>query len=51
MIHPVVTKRTCDVLLPELGAYYAFTPELGILGGVYRGFSPPPPDSGDTPPS
>jgi Fe(3+) dicitrate transport protein len=34
-------------VLPGVGAYYGFTDELGILGGVYRGFSPPPPGSED----
>ena len=33
-------------LMPGVGAYYALTRELGVLGGVYRGFSPPPPGSG-----
>lgn len=32
--------------MPGIGAYYGVTPELGVLGGVYRGFSPPPPGSG-----
>lgn len=32
--------------MPGVGAYYGLTPELGVLGGVYRGFSPPPPGSG-----
>lgn len=31
--------------LPGVGAYYALTKELGVLGGAYRGFSPPPPGS------
>jgi len=33
-------------LMPGAGAYYALTKQLGLLGGVYRGFSPPPPGSG-----
>jgi Fe(3+) dicitrate transport protein len=28
------------VVLPGVGATYAFTDELAVLGGVYRGFSP-----------
>lgn len=34
-------------LMPGIGAYYALTEGLGILGGVYRGFSPPPPGEDD----
>lgn len=33
-------------VMPGVGAYFALTKELGVLGGVYRGFSPPPPGSG-----
>lgn len=33
-------------LMPGVGAYYALTKQLGLLGGAYRGFSPPPPGSG-----
>lgn len=33
-------------VMPGVGAYYALTRHLGLLGGVYRGFSPPPPGSG-----
>lgn len=36
---------TAQVFLPGLGAYYGLTKQLGVLGGVYRGFSPPPPGS------
>ncbi|MBX3233806.1 MAG: TonB-dependent receptor [Labilithrix sp.] len=35
------------VVLPGVGAYYEITRELGVLGGVHRGFSPPPPGSGN----
>ncbi len=34
---------TAQVVLPGLGAYYGVTKELGVLAGVHRGFSPPPP--------
>ena len=34
------------VLLPGIGAYYGLNEQLGVLAGVYRGFSPPPPGSG-----
>lgn len=30
-------------VLPGIGAFYGLTDELGVLGGVHRGFSPPPP--------
>src|SRR5690606_26705734 len=32
------------VVLPGIGAYYGFTDSFGVLGGVYRGMSPPAPD-------
>jgi Fe(3+) dicitrate transport protein len=31
------------VVLPGIGAYYGIVDGLGVLAGVYRGFSPPPP--------
>lgn len=31
------------VVLPGVGAHYAVLPELGVLAGVHRGFSPPAP--------
>ena len=39
------TRATRDAyaLVPGIGAYYAITKQLGVLAGVYRGFSPPPP--------
>jgi Fe(3+) dicitrate transport protein len=40
------SAHTISELLPGLGVYYALTPQLGVLGGVYRGFSPPAPDAG-----
>lgn len=30
-------------VMPGIGAYYGITDSLGVLAGVYRGFSPPPP--------
>jgi Fe(3+) dicitrate transport protein len=33
------------VLIPGAGAYFAVTEVVGVLGGVYRGFSPPAPDA------
>lgn len=40
-------KRTVSAMLGGLGAHYALTSAFGVLAGVYRGFSPPPPGSGD----
>ncbi|WP_437500726.1 TonB-dependent receptor family protein [Sorangium sp. So ce1099] len=37
--------RRAQALLPGVGAYYALTEALGVLAGVYRGFSPPAPGS------
>jgi Fe(3+) dicitrate transport protein len=34
---------TEQVVLPGVGAYWAILDELGVLAGVYRGFSPPQP--------
>lgn len=43
------TGETHDALVPAVmpgvGAYYAILPDFGVLAGVYRGFSPPPPGS------
>jgi len=40
--------RSFDVaVLPGLGLYYALTDHLGLLAGVYRGFSPVPPESSE----
>lgn len=33
-----------QVVVPGANAYYAITRELGVLGGVHRGFSPVPPE-------
>lgn len=32
-----------QVALPGVGAFYGLTKDFGVLAGVYRGFSPPPP--------
>jgi len=44
-----ITKENEDALvaalMPGIGAYYELLSNLGILAGVYRGFSPPPPGS------
>ena len=34
-----------QVVLPGIGAFYALTDDFGVLGGVYRGMSPPAPGS------
>lgn len=31
--------------MPGVGAFYEVLPDFGVLAGVYRGFSPPPPAS------
>jgi len=40
-------QGSAHVVLPGLGVYQALTEELGLLAGVYRGFSPPPPGNSD----
>lgn len=32
-----------QAVMPGVGTHYALTKELGLLAGVHRGFSPPPP--------
>ncbi len=34
-------------VMPGIGSYFALSDSLGALGGVYRGFSPPAPGSGE----
>jgi Fe(3+) dicitrate transport protein len=38
-----------SVFLPGVGAYYGVRKDLGIIGGVYRGFSPAPPGQSKEP--
>jgi Fe(3+) dicitrate transport protein len=42
---PTTTHSTAHALLPGLGVYQELLPYFGVLGGVYRGFSPPAPGS------
>lgn len=42
------TGRLSQIVLPGIGAYYAIRDDLGILGGVYRGFSPLVPEATPT---
>jgi Fe(3+) dicitrate transport protein len=37
--------------MPGISAYYGLRPDLGVLAGVYRGFSPSAPGSGEAPES
>jgi Fe(3+) dicitrate transport protein len=37
------TDALVAAVMPGVGAFYSILPELGMLAGVYRGFSPPPP--------
>jgi Fe(3+) dicitrate transport protein len=39
------TERALVAVMPGAGLFYALTPTLGLLAGVYRGFSPPAPGS------
>lgn len=43
----VTREDTQAAVLPGLGAVFKFTPELSVLGGVHRGFTPVSPRSGD----
>lgn len=44
-----LTRASNDSLVPALtpgiGAFYEFVDDFGVLAGVHRGFSPPPPGS------
>ena len=42
------TRRSQNVLAPGAGVYYQWTPELGVLAGVYKGFSPAGPSSDES---
>lgn len=42
----VEESNQAQLLLPGVGVYQGLTRDLGVLGGVYRGFSPPTPGSG-----
>jgi Fe(3+) dicitrate transport protein len=37
------SRASTNVVLPGLGAHVAMTEQLGVLAGLYRGFSPPAP--------
>jgi Fe(3+) dicitrate transport protein len=37
------TDALAIAVMPGAGAFYSILPNLGVLLGVYRGFSPPPP--------
>jgi len=41
----VTTDGFVVALMPGVGAYYELASNLGVLAGVHRGFSPPPPGS------
>lgn len=43
-----LTKGSVVAWMPGAGVYWATTRDFGLLGGVYRGFSPPPPGSDAT---
>ncbi|HEU4578442.1 MAG TPA: TonB-dependent receptor [Polyangiaceae bacterium] len=45
-ISGTLSGNSAQVLLPGLGSYLALADGFGILAGVYRGMSPPPPGSG-----
>ncbi|MCG8554316.1 MAG: TonB-dependent receptor [Proteobacteria bacterium] len=40
---PVARQRSDAVVLPGLGVHYQVLPELGVLAGLHRGFSPAAP--------
>jgi Fe(3+) dicitrate transport protein len=44
-IAQTTAERALVAVMPGAGLYWALTPSFGLLGGVYRGFSPPPPGS------
>lgn len=44
------SSHTFVALMPGVGAYYELIDGFGLLGGVYRGFSPPPPGESEMEP-
>lgn len=40
-------SNTQDVIMPGAGVFYELTPELGLLAGINKGFSPSGPGAGD----
>lgn len=44
-IEATSSDRLVLALLPGVGLYSALSPDFGLLAGIYRGFSPPPPGS------
>ena len=42
-LHAERSAGFVPAVMPGVGAFYGFTPSFGVLAGVYRGFSPPPP--------
>ena len=44
-IAQTTAERSLAAVMPGAGVYWALTQSFGLLGGVYRGFSPPPPGS------
>src|SRR5690606_15180295 len=44
------SSHTFVALMPGVGAYYGLIDGFGLLGGVYRGFSPPPPGESEMEP-
>lgn len=42
------SKRSYQVVLPGVGGYIALIKDFGVLAGVHKGFSPAPPESGNT---
>jgi Fe(3+) dicitrate transport protein len=44
-LEAVTTDSTVAAVMPGVGVFYQLFPELGLLAGVHRGFSPPPPGS------
>jgi Fe(3+) dicitrate transport protein len=42
------SRALTQVVLPGIGGFYSLFPSLGVLAGVYRGFSPPVPEAAAT---
>ena len=45
----VTTKGSDVAVMPGAGLFWSLTQSFGLLGGVYRGFSPPPPGADNKP--
>lgn len=47
-LNNIQRERSQDIVTPGIGVHYQFNDNLGFLAGVYKGFSPAGPSSGES---